>query len=97
MEDTLCMANQRKAGVERITLTLTDDLLRAAEAQASRQGVDRLVLVRDALKSYIGYKEPKAKPAAAKSGAKAAKKAKAAKPAKVTKVAAKKKVAKRKK
>ena len=47
------MANQRKAGVERVTLTIPDDLLRAAEAEAARQGIDRLALMREAINAYV--------------------------------------------
>ena len=82
MEDTYAMANQRKAGVERVTLTIHEDLLKAVEAEASKQGIDRLVVLREALKSYLGYKEPPQAKAAVSSGGKKAKKAaKAAKKA----------------
>ena len=47
------MANQRKAGVERVTLTIPDDLLRAAEAEAARQGVDRLAFMREAIRTFV--------------------------------------------
>ena len=48
------MANQRKAGVERVTLTIPDELLRAAEAEAARRGTDRLAVIREALSLHLG-------------------------------------------
>ena len=59
---TPSMANQRKAGIERVTLTLPDELLRAAEAEAAKQGIDRLALLRQALSSYLGAASAPARP-----------------------------------
>jgi len=47
------MANQRKKGVERITLTIPDELLEKAEREAELRGVDRLAIVREAIAAYL--------------------------------------------
>lgn len=43
------MANQRRKGVSRVTLTIPDELLALAEAEAERRGIDRLAVIREAL------------------------------------------------
>jgi len=47
------MANQRKKGVERVTLTIPDELLAQLEAEAEARGIDRLALMREALRGYL--------------------------------------------
>lgn len=47
------MANQRKAGVARITVTLTEDILAQLENEAEAKGVDRLKIVREAVIAYL--------------------------------------------
>lgn len=79
------MANQRKAGVHRVTLTLPEELLRLAEIQARELGVDRLALIRDALAAYLGD-APAVKPTASSSSsgplsAKASRRPRAKRPA----------------
>lgn len=51
------MANQRKQGVERVTLTIPKELLSQAEAEADRRGVDRLVVIREAIEKYLSKKK----------------------------------------
>jgi metal-responsive CopG/Arc/MetJ family transcriptional regulator len=53
------MANQRKKGIERLTLTLPDELLASLEADASARGVDRLALLREILADYLNTQHPK--------------------------------------
>jgi metal-responsive CopG/Arc/MetJ family transcriptional regulator len=48
------MANQRKKGIERVTLTLPDELLAKAEQEATRRGIDRLSVIREAIQLYLG-------------------------------------------
>ena len=52
------MANQRKQGVSRITVTLPDELLKRIEAEAARRaaddpGFDRLAFIREAILEKI--------------------------------------------
>lgn len=47
------MANQRKKGIERVTLTLPDELLEQIESEAERLGKDRLSLMREILAGYL--------------------------------------------
>lgn len=47
------MANQRKKGVERVTLTIPEEMLTRLEQQAEEQGIDRLALMREALRTYL--------------------------------------------
>lgn len=51
------MANKRKAGIERVTLTLPDELLRELEEQAALRGMDRLALIRDVMSQFIDSKK----------------------------------------
>lgn len=60
------MANQRKKGVERVTLTIPDEMLAQIEAEAEAQGVDRLSLMREALKAYLASQRPTSKKRGAK-------------------------------
>ena len=58
------MANQRKKGVSRITVTLPDDLLARIEAEAERRGAydpgfDRLGFIREALIEKLTIQVPK--------------------------------------
>lgn len=55
------MPNQRKEGVERVTLTLPEDLLRLAEIEADRRKVDRLQIIREALSKHLLAPKPKPK------------------------------------
>ena len=48
-----CMANQRKQGIERITLTIPDELLSRLEQDAAARGIDRLALMREAVEHYL--------------------------------------------
>jgi metal-responsive CopG/Arc/MetJ family transcriptional regulator len=58
------MANQRKKGVSRITVTLPDEMLEQIEAEASRRaeydpGFDRLAYIREAIIQKLGGQAPK--------------------------------------
>lgn len=55
------MANQRRKGVERITLTIDATLLQAAEKEAALRGVDRLAVIREALAERLTPAQPKLK------------------------------------
>lgn len=48
-----CMANQRKKGIERITLTIPDELLSRLEQDAAARNIDRLALMREAVEQYL--------------------------------------------
>lgn len=48
------MANQRKQGIERITLTLPDAMLARLEAEAESRGIDRLAIMREAIAQHLG-------------------------------------------
>lgn len=61
------MANQRKKGIERVTLTLPDEMLARIEADAVEQGKDRLALMREVLADYLAAKHT---PTTRKRGAK---------------------------
>ena len=61
---TPIMANQRKKGIERVTLTLPDEMLEAIERKAASRGTDRLALMREVLSDYLTTQSPKAKSAA---------------------------------
>ncbi|SKA84788.1 Ribbon-helix-helix protein, copG family [Prosthecobacter debontii] len=61
------MANQRKKGIERVTLTLPDELLREIEAEAEELGVDRLALMR----TILANRKASPRPTSKKRGAKA--------------------------
>lgn len=52
------MANQRKKGVERVTLTIPDELLAQLEAEAEALGKDRLSVIREALRIYLTHQRP---------------------------------------
>jgi hypothetical protein len=52
------MANQRKKGIERVTLTLPDEMLRLLEAEAERLGKDRLALMREVLAQHLNSPLP---------------------------------------
>lgn len=55
-----CMANQRKKGIERITLTIPDELLARLEQDAEARGIDRLTLMREAVEHYLQtFKTPR--------------------------------------
>jgi len=54
------MANKRRKGVARVTLTIPDELLERAEAEAKERGLDRLAVIREALENYLKH-TPKAK------------------------------------
>lgn len=58
---TPLMANQRKKGVERVTLTIPDEMLARLEGEAERRGIDRLALMREVLDTYLVTQTPKAK------------------------------------
>lgn len=60
------MANQRKKGIERLTLTLPDELLANLEEEAMKKGVDRLALLREILASYLKPQESKSSKRGAK-------------------------------
>lgn len=70
------MANQRKQGIERVTLTLPSDLLAQIEAEAEAKGVDRLALMREVLGAYLSVPPP----TSASTGAKPSKKKAASAP-----------------
>lgn len=58
------MANQRKKGITRITVTLPDDLLERIEAEAARRaaydpGFDRLGCIREAIMEKLMDPPPK--------------------------------------
>jgi len=55
------MANQRKKGIERVTLTLPDEMLALIEAEATRLGTDRLALMREILNAHLKAAESKKK------------------------------------
>lgn len=61
------MANQRKKGVSRVTLTIPDELLERAEAEAEQLGTDRLAIIREAIANYLAQK-PKVKTRPTKGG-----------------------------
>lgn len=65
------MANQRKQGIERITLTIPDEMLARLEEQAEERGIDRLALMREALRSYLAAPHPTSATRAAKAKPKA--------------------------
>lgn len=50
------MANQRKKGIERVTLTLPDELLQQIQSEAQRLGRDRLSLMREILAEHLATK-----------------------------------------
>lgn len=50
------MANQRKQGIERITLTIPNELLSRVERDAEARGMDRLALMREAVEFYLAQK-----------------------------------------
>jgi len=47
------MANQRKKGIERVTLTLPDEMLKRLESEAESSGKDRLALMREIIGDYL--------------------------------------------
>lgn len=49
------MANKRRKGVARVTLTIPDELLARAEAEAKERGLDRLAVIREALENYLKH------------------------------------------
>lgn len=49
------MANQRKKGVSRVSLTIPDELLQRVEKEAEELGIDRLAVMRDALEVYLKH------------------------------------------
>jgi predicted DNA binding CopG/RHH family protein len=53
------MANQRKQGIERITLTIPNELLSRVELDAEARGLDRLALMREAVEFYLAHKPGK--------------------------------------
>lgn len=55
----ITMANKRRKGVARVTLTIPDELLERAEAEAKERGLDRLAVIREALENYLKH-TPKA-------------------------------------
>lgn len=55
------MANQRKKGVERVTLTIPDEMIVCLESDAERRRLDRLAVMREALESYLKHTPTKAK------------------------------------
>lgn len=57
----VAMANKRREGIERVTLTLPDEMLLKIEADAAKRGIDRLALMREALTDYLASKSPKAR------------------------------------
>jgi metal-responsive CopG/Arc/MetJ family transcriptional regulator len=61
------MANQRKKGVERVTLTIPDDMLARLESDAEQRGIDRLALMREVLDSYLKQRPKEADAAKRKS------------------------------
>lgn len=50
------MPNQRKKGVERITLTLPGALLRKVEAAGKKRKTDRLAVIRDAITAIVNVR-----------------------------------------
>lgn len=58
------MANQRKQGVSRVTLTIPDELLQRAELEAEERGVDRLAIIREALEDHLTHTPKRMKPSA---------------------------------
>jgi predicted DNA binding CopG/RHH family protein len=59
------MPGQRKKGIVRISLTLTEEQLEAAKEEAGRRGVDRLVVIREAIVEHVKRRRsvaPKKKP-----------------------------------
>lgn len=71
------MPGQRRKGIERISVTLDEELLAEVEARAVAEGRDRLALFREALAEYLAKQKPAAAKAVAKPAAKAAAKPKA--------------------
>lgn len=65
------MANQRKKGIERITLTIPDEMLARLEEHAEERGMDRLALMREALRSYLATPRPTSSTRGAKTRASA--------------------------
>jgi metal-responsive CopG/Arc/MetJ family transcriptional regulator len=57
------MANKRRKGVERVTLTIPDEMLALIEEDAERRGIDRLAVMREAINSYLTH-TPKPKTSA---------------------------------
>lgn len=54
------MANQRKQGIERITLTIPNEMLSRLERDAEARGIDRLALMREAVEHYLqNHKTPR--------------------------------------
>ncbi|MGC4013398.1 MAG: ribbon-helix-helix domain-containing protein [Luteolibacter sp.] len=51
------MANSRKAGITRISVTLEEQLLADLQARADQEGVDRLAIIRAALKEHLAKQE----------------------------------------
>lgn len=47
------MANQRKQGIERITLTIPNEMLSRLEQDAKARGIDRLAFMREAVEHYL--------------------------------------------
>jgi hypothetical protein len=60
------MANQRKKGIERVTLTMPDEMLNRLETEALRLGKDRLALMREVLAAYLNPQLPKSSSSGAK-------------------------------
>lgn len=54
------MPNRRKQSIQRITLTLPENMLAKVEAEAAARGIDRLALMREMLESYRTRLESKA-------------------------------------
>ena len=50
------MANQRKAGIVRVTVTLPSAMLSDVESLAAAMGKDRLTLIRDAIVKYLALR-----------------------------------------
>lgn len=54
------MPNRRRQSIQRVTITLPEDMLAKVETEAAARGIDRLALMREMLESYLSRLESKA-------------------------------------